>query len=64
LSIAGNCRKAKGAELEPFVPNCKTVAIPVQDFHEGMSSVEKDEQMVCQRIGFEDIANDTEQPVE
>ena len=64
LGITGHCRKTKGAGFEPFVPDGEAITVPVEHFHERVWALEKDEEMIAQRIGFEDIANDTEQPVE
>ena len=64
LGIFGNSRKAKGADFESLVPDDETIAIPVQYFHERVATIEEDEEVVSQRIGFENIANDGEQSVE
>ena len=64
LVITGHCRKAKGACFEPLVPDRKTITVPVEDFHEIMLAIEKNEEMVAERIGFESIADDAEQSFE
>ena len=64
LGICCASRKAKGADFEPLIPDGKAVAIPIQNLHERVLAVEKNEEMVGERIGFERIANDAEQSIE
>ena len=52
------CRKAEGAAFKALVPDGKAIAIPIKDFHKGMMAIEKDEEVVGKRIGFENIADD------
>jgi len=63
-SIADASGKAKSAGLKSFEPNHETIAFPVEDFHQGLSPIEKDEQMSAEWIGSEFAPNEGDESVE
>ena len=58
------CLKAEDAAFKAFVPDRKSIAVPIEDFHKRVMAVKKDEQIVGKRLGFKNIANDAEQTIE
>ena len=62
--IADAGGKAKSAGLKSFEPDHETIAFPVEDFHQGLCPIEKDEQMSAEWIGGEFAPNDADEPVE
>ena len=63
-SVADTCRKAKSAGFKPLEPDDKAGAFPVEDFHQGLCPIEKDEKMSAERIGGEFAPNDGDETVE
>jgi len=63
-SIAEASGKAKSAGLKSFEPDHETIAFPVEDFHQGLCPIEKDEEMSAERIGSEFAPNEGDEPVE
>jgi hypothetical protein len=64
VAMTGVCRKSKSAGFQPFEPYRKTIAVPVEDFHERVVTIEKDEKVIAERIGLKHITDDGDEPIE
>ena len=62
--IADAGGKAKGAGLKAFEPDDEAAPFPVEDFHQGLCSIEKNEEVSRERIGGEFATHDADETVE
>jgi len=64
LALAGHGGKAKGAGFKTLEPDGKAIAFPLENLHERVVAIEKNEKVIRKRIGSEFAANDTDESVE
>ena len=64
LALAGHGGKAKSAGFKTLEPDGKAIAFPLENLHQRVCSVEKNEKVIRKRIGNELAANDADEPVE
>ena len=56
-------RESKRSAFESFVPDDITITIPVENLHEVMALVEKDEELPGKRVAVEEMPDDSNESV-